>query len=262
MPSGDLALPALWSGTALNALGLRSLQVVAGNPFLGVSSSASGDSWTVGVGFLAANIDLFDTSGSARTLALLLLWEIRNDPDVVEEEANTTGAGKEEEVEEDDLGVEHARIGIDNLDGTVESLSGVELSALAEDSSQVQAKFSWVHVGGQAVWQGLALASWDLDAILLGGQVADNLGFLAREVGSPEAATDELNGNGLGLSIVDGELHIRRLAIDDLNAKDLGVEEFSVDLDVESSRLAGVLDVFFEVSWSTLSEDGGVQRQE
>lgn len=72
------------------------------------------------------------------------------------------------------LRVEDTGIWLNDLDGTVEGLLGVEGVALSNDGSQIQAKLLRVHVGLEYVWECLTFASWDLDAILLAGQVAHN----------------------------------------------------------------------------------------
>lgn len=93
---------ALWSGTtALDAAGLWSLEMMCWDPFFCVAlGAAGGDGWAIGghidwLGFLDGLL--------ASSLLLLELREVGNDPDVVECVADTDGASKEEEVEEDPI---------------------------------------------------------------------------------------------------------------------------------------------------------------
>lgn len=72
------------------------------------------------------------------------------------------------------LRIKDAGIWLNDLDGPVEGLLGVEGVALSNDSSQVQTKLLRVHVGLECIWECFTFASWDLDAILLAGQVAHN----------------------------------------------------------------------------------------
>ena len=95
-----LALAArFWSwSTALHTASLGTLEMMGGDPFLGVTFGAGGDCRTVGrdingFGFL----DRF----WAGPLLLLQLGKVRNHPDVIERVANTNCAGEEEEVQED-----------------------------------------------------------------------------------------------------------------------------------------------------------------
>lgn len=96
--SADLTLPALGPGSALDSFGLRALQMMARNPFLSVGLGASCDRGTVRLRLLASNLGLLD---GCLGLDFLLLWEVGGNPDVVEEVADATGAGEEEEVQED-----------------------------------------------------------------------------------------------------------------------------------------------------------------
>lgn len=87
-----------------------------------------------------------------------------------------------------------------------------------------------MHVGGEAEGQALLLSRGNLDGILVGGQVAND----ARRrswIRSPQAATDELNGDWVGLFVGEGEDGLGLLAIDQLDAKDLSIREAGFDCD-------------------------------
>lgn len=73
--------------------------MVGWNPIFGICLCACCNSGSVGIWLLTSNIDLLDVSFGG--LALLLLWEVWSDPDVVEEVADTDCACEKEEVEED-----------------------------------------------------------------------------------------------------------------------------------------------------------------
>lgn len=70
------------------------------------------------------------------------------------------------------LRIEDAGIGLNNLDSTIEGLLRVVGVALSNDSSEIQTKLLWMHVGLESIWKGLAFASWNHDTILFAGQVA------------------------------------------------------------------------------------------
>lgn len=81
--------------------------------------------------------------------------------------------------------IEEASIRIHNRDSAIEGLHGVEGVVLADNSSQVEAGLLRVHVGLEAVWQGLLLSGGDIDSELLGSEIANNARSLRVEVGSP-----------------------------------------------------------------------------
>jgi hypothetical protein len=89
----------LWSSAALETPSFGSLDVMTWDPFLVVLLGASRDSGTFVVRDDGANIDLLDWSLLAASLPLL--WEIWDNPDVVEEVADTDGTSKEEQVQEE-----------------------------------------------------------------------------------------------------------------------------------------------------------------
>ena len=96
---------------------------------------------------------------------------------------------------------------------------------MTDHGSQIQTQLLRVHVGLKGEWQALLLARSNLDSILLGGQVADNARAADVEVGCPQTATDELDGDRLGLFVAEGEAGIGGLAVDELDAEDLRVGE-------------------------------------
>lgn len=65
--------------------------MVARDPLFSIRLRTSSDSRTIGVWFLASNIDLLGWSSGALTTPLLLR-EVWNDPDGVEKVANSAGA--------------------------------------------------------------------------------------------------------------------------------------------------------------------------
>lgn len=94
-----LALPALWSGSALNTAGFRSVQVMGRDPILGVCFCTARNSRSIRVWLLASSVNLLGR-GLGR-FALLLLWEVWRNPDVVEEITDSDCAAEKEQVEED-----------------------------------------------------------------------------------------------------------------------------------------------------------------
>lgn len=94
----SLSLSALWSGTALDTTSFWSVQVVGWDPVFSVCLCACCNSRSISVWLLASHIDLLNRSLGG--LALLLLWEVWSDPNVVEEVSDTDCAAEEEEVKE------------------------------------------------------------------------------------------------------------------------------------------------------------------
>lgn len=92
-------MSALWSGTTLDSASFRAAQVMGRDPVFSIGLGTGRDRRSISIRLLTSDIDLLDRSLCA--LTLLLLWEVRGNPDGVEEVANANGAGEEEEVEED-----------------------------------------------------------------------------------------------------------------------------------------------------------------
>ena len=142
------------------------------------------------------------------------------------------------------LRVEQARIRINDSDSAVERLDSIVCLILTDHSCEVQAKLLRVHICLEGEWQALLLAWRDLDSILLGSQVADDARAADVEVGCPQTAANELDGDGLRFFIAEGEAGISGLAINELNAEDLGVGEGGGDKDIQVRRGAGSVDFF------------------
>lgn len=144
------------------------------------------------------------------------------------------------------LRVEDAGIGFDNGDGTVEGRKREEGVLRANNGGQVQSEILWVHVGGEAEGQALLLSRGDFDGILVGCQVAND----ARRrswIGGPQTATNELNGDWIGLFIGEGEDGLGLLAIDQLNAEDFSIGEAGFNCDGNCRRLCWVFDHFCDL---------------
>jgi hypothetical protein len=92
-----------------------------------------------------------------------------------------------------------------------------------------------VQVGAEGVGHRLLRAGGDLDRVLLGSQVADNLS-LAIDLVSQRAA-NKADANWQGLAVADGEASLGSMAVDELDAEDLGLRERDRDLDIEVGRL-------------------------
>jgi hypothetical protein len=269
---------------AANAPSLRALQVLGRDPALVESTSlcAAGDSRAVSTndGDLVGGIDFLALAGGARgALAALaaaaFLGEEGGDPGVVDEVADTTEGGEEEEVEEDaarrscvnfeifccrrfrlgiflHLRVEPAHGSLDDTDSLVVDLASVDLAGGGlEHGGDVQAQVLRVHLSRERVGESLVLAGRDGDAIALGGQVAQNgrdLGRAGDIDGSGEGATNDQNLDGLGFLVVDVEDGAGGVAVDELDAEDLCLREGGLNVDVDVGRLllAGVLDVVLD----------------
>lgn len=149
--------------------------------------------------------------------------------------------------------VEEANRSLDNADGLVVDLTGVDLSSRAlQNSGEVEAEILGVHLSREGVGQRLALASGDRNAIALGGEVAQNDGDLRRAGdidGSGEGTADNQDLDGLGLLVVNIEDGAGGVAVDELHAEDLGLRERSGDVDIDVGRLllGGVFDFFLDL---------------
>jgi hypothetical protein len=144
------------------------------------------------------------------------------------------------------LRVEPANGSLDNADGLVVNLAGVDLTGGAlEHGGEVQAQVLGVHLGREGVGEGLLLAGGDADAVFLGGEVLEDLGLVGL---GGERAADDQDLDGLGLLVVDIEDGAGGVAVDELDAKDLCLGEGGGDVDVEVGclLLEGVFDGLFD----------------
>lgn len=142
--------------------------------------------------------------------------------------------------------VEPANGSLDNADGLVVNLAGVDLTGGAlEHGGEVQAQVLGVHLGREGVGEGLLLAGGDADAVFLGGEVLEDLGLVGL---GGERAADDQDLDGLGLLVVDIEDGAGGVAVDELDAKDLCLGEGGGDVDVEVGclLLEGVFDGLFD----------------
>jgi hypothetical protein len=144
------------------------------------------------------------------------------------------------------LRVEPANGSLDNADGLVVNLAGVDLTGGAlEHGGEVQAQVLGVHLGREGVGEGLLLAGGDADAVFLGGEVLEDLGLVGL---GGERAADDQDLDGLGLLVVDIEDGAGGVPVDELDAKDLCLGEGGGDVDVEVGclLLEGVFDGLFD----------------
>jgi hypothetical protein len=102
-----------------------------------------------------------------------------------------------------------------------------------------------VHLGREGVGEGLLLARGDADAVLLGGEVLEDLGLVGL---GGERAADDQDLDGLGLLVVDIEDGAGGVAVDELDAEDLCLREGGGDVDVKVGclLLEGVFDLLFD----------------
>ena len=150
------------------------------------------------------------------------------------------------------LRVEPANGSLNNADGLVVNLAGVDLAGGAlEHCGEVQAQVLRVHLGRERVGESLVLAGGDGDAIALGGQVAQDGGDFRRAGdidGSGEGAADDQDLDGFGFLVVHVEDGAGGVAVDELDAEDLCLREGGGDVDVEVGclLLEGVFDLLFD----------------
>ena len=127
------------------------------------------------------------------------------------------------------MGIEDAGLGFHDAHGAIEGLNGEELAlAVRQNGGNVQTKFLGVHLGCEAIRDGLLLASGNLDAIAGGSQVANNLALLLQV---PKATSEEVDSDRVRLVVNDRDQSLGWTTIDKLDAKDLGGRERSLGLD-------------------------------
>jgi hypothetical protein len=240
--------------------------VVGRNPRLIVRSSTASDSRAVRTkdADLVGRVDLLGAEGRAlcafTSLATsFLLREQGSEPSVVDEIHGASKDTSENEVEEDavqlnqntsqkqlpngdsHLRIKEARGCLDDRNSAIVSLVSVEHAHVVLDrSSQVESQVLGVHLGSKAVRDRLLLASWDQKLVLADSQVADDCGRVgsARDTrGGQKRATNVAKMDGSGLLVDNREDGIGRVAIDQLDAKHLGIREGNRNLDFQLGRL-------------------------
>lgn len=142
------------------------------------------------------------------------------------------------------LGIEEARVLLDDRNSAIEGLQSVKLALLAHNSGQIETELLRMHVGLESEWQRLLLASRNLDGVLLGGEVAHDAGTLRIKVWCPKTSADELHRHWFRLLVGEGDHGIGGLAIDELDAEDLSIGEGGRDTNGECWALGRVLDIF------------------
>jgi hypothetical protein len=262
--------------SAANPPSLGALQVLGRDPALvestGLGTSSDSRAICANNRDLVGRVDLLSSlrgslSALAALAAPLLLREQSRDPGVVDEVAGAAEGGEEEEVEEDavelllvlrfqwgsvfilenlHLRVEPANRRLNNAHRLVVDLARVDLAGGAlQHGGEVQAQVLRVHFGRERVGEGLLLAGGDADAVLLRGEVLEDLGLVGL---GGERAADDQDLDGLGLLVVDIEDGAGRVAVDELHAEDLCLREGGGDVDVEVGGLLleGVFDCLFD----------------
>jgi hypothetical protein len=139
------------------------------------------------------------------------------------------------------LRVEDAGRRLHNGDGLVVDGDGVEGALLVlEHGYKLQADVLGVHLGREAVRQRLLLAAGDRQSVALAGEVAQDLRLVASIL--DQRAADEVDGDGLGLLVGDGQTSLGRMAVDQLDAEDLRLREAGRDGHLQIGRLGLVVD--------------------
>ena len=124
------------------------------------------------------------------------------------------------------MGIENASVRFDDAYSLVKGWDGVVSTIdVAQDRSNVQPELLWVQLGREVVGKGCLLARRDLHIVPRCCQVAHDARSLGIKIGCPEAAANEVDSDCFGLFVGKGEDGSRRLAIDELDAEDLGAWE-------------------------------------
>lgn len=234
----------LGAGARLDATGDRAVDVVVRDPALVVVLSRSdGNGGRLGAGERLSNIDgllgLLVGTGS------LSLGEESLDPCLVDEVEGTGESSREEEVEEDNLGVKEAGGSLDDGSRTVVNQDLVEVaSGISDDSGELNADLLRLHVLGERERKLLLLAGRDLNVVLDGGQVAHDAGVAGAVLGKllhgVERASDEGDIDSIGILVVDLDDSLGRTTVDELDTENISFGESSLDISLERSLGSGI----------------------
>ena len=145
------------------------------------------------------------------------------------------------------LGVEDAGVWFDNRHSAVVCLNSVEnVLVVADDSRNVQSQILRVHVRRNRVRNTLFRSCGNLHAIANSGQVSDEARSGWVEVGCPKTASREIDGDGFGLVVAEGEDGLSGFAVDELHAEDLSRWEVHVNRDCYNRTRRWVLHMLLE----------------
>lgn len=122
---------------------------------------------------------------------------------------------------------------------------------VGDDGEELDDDVLGVHVQDKVEGEGLLLAGGDRDVVPDGRQVADDIGASRGALGQlpvrAESTADEGDVNGAILLVLDVNQRLGDLAVDELDAKDVGFGEGSRDISLELSlgrrrgrRIAGL----------------------
>jgi hypothetical protein len=234
----------LGAGARLDASGNGAVDVVVGNPALIVvlvRDDSNGDG--LGAGERLSNLD--DLLGLLSGTGALGLREKGLDPGLVDKVESTGESSREEEVEEDDLGVEEAGGSLNDGGRTVVDQDLVEVASRVRDESlELNANLLRLHVLSKREGKLLLLAGGDLNVVLDGSQVANNAdvtGAVLRELlKGVEGTGDESDLDRVGILVGDLNNSLGRATVDKLHAENVGFGESSLDLGLEGSLGNGI----------------------
>lgn len=138
------------------------------------------------------------------------------------------------------LRVEEAGGRLHDADSLVVDRHRVEVVlAVLQNSHKLQAQILRVELGGEGVRDGLLGTRWDLDRVLLRGEVADDVALSGLFL--EQRSADDGDAYGSWLSVVDGQPSLGSVTIDELDTEDLRLREGHRDLDIEVGRLRLIL---------------------
>lgn len=117
------------------------------------------------------------------------------------------------------LRVENASLRFDNTDSPVIGVNVVQVSSGSDDRGELESQVLGMHLRRKGIAQTLLLPSRNLDAVLGGGQVANNAALLVVKI--PQRAANKVDRNRRRLPVGDGDQRLGGLAIDELDAENL-----------------------------------------
>lgn len=155
------------------------------------------------------------------------------------------------------LGIQEADGGVNNGGGVVVGLDLENGTLVAhEDGEETDADILGQQILGKGKRNGLCLAGLDTQVVLRGGQVAQNAlvggGIVGQSLGGVKGASDEGKLDGLLLTVDDLDEGLRGAAVDELDAKDVGIGEGGLDVGLNVCSLGGVEDGLFRLGSSII----------
>lgn len=119
------------------------------------------------------------------------------------------------------LRVEDTRIRFHDTHSLIKGLQRVRCTCfISNHGRQIKLQILRLQLRREAIANAILLSTRDFNIVPRSGEIANDCRSLAADFRRPKIATDEDDGDGLGLFVANGEQGLGWVAVDELDAKD------------------------------------------